>query len=311
MFSCTRTRKHTTMRKIIVTSGQPFTDIDALACAVAYAELLKSEGKEAFAVLPGPLNKSVTKEIKKWRLNYLKKPPKGKAEYVLVDISDPEYFADFVILDNVIEVFDHRVGFRRYWKERLGKKSKIELVGACATLIWEEYKKIGLENKISETSANLLYTAIISNTLNFRASVTSSRDNKAFKEITRYNKLPQNWNEIFFKDQDAETDNNIESAVRNDLKNSKPFIAQLELWDAKKIIEKHKNTIIEIMKTYDPSDWFLTAPSIFEGKNYLLTLDENKKKLLEKAIDAKFEGDIGTTNKLWLRKEIIREFNKQ
>ncbi len=298
------------MNKIIVTSGQPFTDIDALACAIAYAELLRLEGKDAEVVLPGTLNKTVTEKIKKWKLNYSIKPNSENANYVLVDISDPEYFAKFVIPKKIIEIFDHRYGFEDYWKKKLKKNSHIEMVGACATLVWEEFKKRKLSKKISVVSANLLYTAIISNTLNFQASITTSRDHNSFKEISKHRKLPQNWVEIYFKDQDEETDKNIESAIKNDMKNTKPFIAQLELWDSKKIISKHMAKIIEIMQSYDSIDWFLTAPSISEGINYLLTLDDNKKKLLEKTLDAKFDGDIGTTQKLWLRKEILKKFQE-
>ena len=82
--------------KIVVTSGQPFTDIDALACAVAYAELLRLTKKDAVAILPGPLNKTITEKIRKWKLNYSTKPYSKNANYILVDISDPEYFAKFV-----------------------------------------------------------------------------------------------------------------------------------------------------------------------------------------------------------------------
>lgn len=295
------------MKNIIVTTGQPFTDIDALACAVSYSELLKLEGKNAVTVLPGPLNKTITNKIKGWKLKFQTIPDKNDANYILVDISEPEYFADFVKEKDIIEIFDHRYGFENYWKEKLDKNSHIEIVGACATLIWEEYKKRKFSKDISQVSARLLYTAIISNTLNFNASVTTERDKLAFKELKIITLLPENWVETYFKDQDKETDKNIESAIINDLKNTKPYIAQLELWDSKKIIYKHINEIIKIMKRYDPVDWFLTAPSISEGKNYLLTLSKEKKILLEKAINAKFIGDFGTTNKLWLRKEIIRK----
>ena len=72
------------MEKIIVTSGQPFTDIDALACTLAYTELLNLEGKNAFAVLPGPLNKSITEKIKSWNLDFLKKPESKNAKYISV-----------------------------------------------------------------------------------------------------------------------------------------------------------------------------------------------------------------------------------
>ena len=293
------------MSEIIVTSGQPFTDIDALACAIAYNEVLNLEGKRAQTVLPGPLNNSITKKVKEWKLDFRVKPSTNKAEYVLVDVSEPKFFANFVKKERVIEVFDHRVGFEKYWKERLEEKSHIEMVGACATLIWEEFKKRKLSNKISEVSANLLYTAILSNTLNFKASVTSKKDIKAYEELKQFSNLPKNWVETYFTDQDKEVDKDIKNALINDTKDLEPIIGQLELWDSKKVILKHLKEIEEVLLSFGRPDWFLTAPSISEGKNYLFTRNPKMKTLLERSINAKFHGDIGTTNKLWLRKEII------
>lgn len=299
------------MKKIIVTSGQSFTDIDALACAISYTELLKKKGKRVEAVLPGDLNKTITEGVKKWGLNYSTKPSTKYAEFILVDVSDRKYFAKFVKEEKIIEIFDHRLGFEKYWKKKLKKNSHIEMVGACATLIWEEFKKAKKDSEISEISANLISTAIIANTLNFKASVTTSRDKKAFKELSMYTKLPEDWAYLYFRDKDKEIDKNIESAIKNDLKGPRPFIAQLELWDAKKIINKHYKKIIKVMQSFHPTDWFLTAPSLSEGKDYIITFNEDIKKLLQKTIKAKFIGNIGTTDKFWLRKEILQKINQQ
>jgi nanoRNase/pAp phosphatase (c-di-AMP/oligoRNAs hydrolase) len=297
------------MEKIIVTSGHAFTDIDALACAISYSELLRLKGKKAKAILPGPLNKTVTEKIKKWNLDYSCESnldPTDDYFFVLVDISDQGYFAKFVRPEKIIEIFDHRSGSKNLWKKRLKNNSHIELVGACATLIWEEFKKAKKDSEISEISANLISTAIIANTLNFQASVTTSRDRKAFEELSKYTKLPKDWARLYFRDKDKEIDKDIESSIRNDLKGPKPFIAQLELWNAKRVISKHHKKIVKIMQSYDPTDWFLTAPSISESKNYLIAQDKKIKKILQKNINVKFAGDIGTTNKLWLRKEIVQ-----
>ena len=42
-----------------------------------------------------------------------------------------------------------------------------------------------------------------------------------------------------------------------------------------------------------------------EGKNYIYTKSDYLKKLLEKIINANFKENLGTTKKLWLRKEIL------
>jgi nanoRNase/pAp phosphatase (c-di-AMP/oligoRNAs hydrolase) len=290
---------------VIVTTGQPFTDIDALACALAYTQLLTLEGKRAECVLPGPLNKSVTDKIGGWNLKFSKTPSTQQAKYVLVDISEPEFFASFVKISNVIEVYDHRKGFENYWSDRLGRASHIELVGSCATLIWEMFVKQNQSKHISKVNANLLFTAIVSNTLNFKASVTTKRDKKAFSQLKRFIDLPKNWVETYFTDQDKEIDRDISGAIINDTKKISPIIGQLELWDSRKVIFKHLSEIENTLKAFGDSDWFLTSPSISEGINYLFTKSETVKTILKKIIDAKFDRDIGTTKKLWLRKEIF------
>lgn len=301
-----------TSLKIVVTSGYPFTDIDALACAIAYSELLKLKGDNAEAVLPGPLNKSVTNKIKKWKLNFSAAPhPPNTNHYsfILVDISEPEYFAKFVNLKNVIEVYDHRKGFENYWKDKLGKNSHIDMVGACATLIWEEFIKVKFDKNISTVSANLLYTAIASNTLNFKASVTTKRDINAFTELRTHTNLGSNWIKTYFLDQDKETEANVRLAIKNDTKNLEPIIGQLELWDSREIIEKNLDDIERVLLSFKKRDWFLTSPCISEGKNYLFTKVPEMKMILERTINAKFKGDIGTTDKLWLRKEIFAKIS--
>lgn len=296
--------------EIIVTSGQPFTDIDALSCAIAYTELLIGEGKITETVLPGVFNKSITEKIKSWDLKYKTEPSSSSAKYILVDISDPKFFANFVDEKFVIEVFDHRYGFEEYWKRKLNNCSHIEMVGSCATLIWEEFIKRVKPLKVSTTSANLLYTTIASNTLNFRASVTTDRDQKAFSQLKRFADLDNQWITEYFKGQDAEVVKDIEKSIINDTKDLKPIIAQLELWDSKNIIFSNLHKIEKAILCFNKPDWFLTSPSISEGKNYLFTKSQKIKRLLEKTIDAKFDGDIGITKKLWLRKEIYKKMQQ-
>ena len=304
------------MEKIIVTTGQPFTDIDALACALAYTELLQLEGKNVGTVLPGPLNKSVTEKIKKWKLNFSIKPGYKNAKYILVDISDPKFFASFVKEKDVIEVFDHRAGFETYWKEKLSNNAKIEMVGSCATLIWEEYNKRMHSKDISEINANLVYTAIASNTLNFQASVTTKKDKKAFKNISKFTNLPKNWIETYFKDQEKESLENPIEAILKDTKGtgevgSEIVVGQLEFWDSRNFVFNNLKDIEIALTSFGKPKWFLTSPSISEGKNYLFTKNSEIKKLLTETIDAKFDGDIGTTDKLWLRKEILKKIQEK
>jgi inorganic pyrophosphatase/exopolyphosphatase len=301
------------MNKIVVTTGQPFTDIDSLSCAITYTELLKNEKKDALAVLPGKFNKSITKKIKSWNFDYEKDLKNSEYKFVIVDISKKEFFPDFVEEKDIIEIYDHRHGFEDYWKVKLASSAKIEMLGACATLIWEEFEKRSTK-KISTVSANLLYTAIISNTLNFNAKITDKRDREAFEKLSHFIDLSDDCVETYFRDQENAVFENPIKEIVNDSKVVKVpqfrkvvVIGQLELWDSKKFIKTHLSEVKKALESFGKDKWFLTSPSISEGINYIYTENKSIKKLLSKIIDVKFEGNIGKTKNLWLRKEILKK----
>jgi len=300
-------------KPVIITAGEKYNDIDALACAVAYQKLLELKKIPARVIFSGSLNESITDTIKGWDFS-LETVLEGNPEnfkYILVDISEPSHFAKFVILDNVIEVYDHRHGFEDYWKEKLGDKARIELVGACATLIWEEFKKASLEEKIDAVSANLLYTAILSNTLNLQAQVTSPRDRDAVDELLGRIDLPKDWRQVYFNEVSQGIMSDPIGAMTNDTKildinGAQYTITQLELWDSRKFIENNYDTIIKVLNESKVANIFLTSPSISQGFNYLVATNDSLKDKLQSCVDVDWNGNIGKTKKLWLRKEIMR-----
>jgi hypothetical protein len=305
------------MKKIVVTSGDKYTDIDVLACAIAYTKLLKSEGKNAEAVLRGAFNKSITDEIRKLNYDY-KTEFTGADAFVIVDVSHPDYIANFVEEDKIVELYDHHSGFEKYFKKLLGNNSHIELIGAAATLIWEEFKKRGMSKKIKKDHAHLLYAAIVSNTLNLNTQNTNKRDRVAAKELLEIIKLPKNWVDKYFSDQDNIVFSNPYRETINDThyENVPQFkdtiiIGQLELWDSRKFINNHLGEVKKALESFGKDVWFFTTPSISEGINYIYTENDDVKKLLSKIVQAKFEGDIGKTNQLWLRKEILKKMYEE
>lgn len=294
------------MRQLVVTTGKRFTDIDGLACVIAYQEI---PVVRPLAVIYGPLNNSVTNIIRNWPINYLTNLEPGDYEFVVVDVSETEEFPSFVNKEKVIEIYDHHYGFEKFW-QHLGEKAKIEPVGACATLIWEEFKK--RHQPLSPLAANLLYTAIISNTLNFQASVTTERDKQAFEELKQFIDLPKNWVAQYYQDQEVSVYTNPEQAVASDTKiqNIKGFkcaVGQIELWNSGDFIKEHQNEIESTLKNFETEHWFFTSPSISEGRNYIFTKSETIKNLIRSVMGIDFFGThVGVTQKLWLRKEILK-----
>lgn len=294
---------------IVVTAGREFTDIDAFACAVAYAELLGLEGKESVAVLPGQLNSSVPEAVRAWKPDYEVRVPAGNNPAVLVDISEVAWAAEFVRPEDVIEVYDHRHGFQDYWAARPRTRAKIELVGACATLIWEEYQARGRADQISPLSAKLLQTAILSNTLNFKAAVTVERDQAAYRELGALSGLPDDWPARYFKGVEEHISRDVAAAIRHDTKDiTRPgraiVVGQLELWEGAGFLDNHSPVVEGVLSAYGNPSWAMSVLSISEGKNYLYCREPATRELLTRVMGATWEGERGVTSRLWLRKEI-------
>lgn len=302
---------------IVVTTGKGFTDIDGYACVIALNELNKLQNINSQAVILGPFNASVTPTVKNWPAEFSNEDSK-QGKVVIVDTSSSESIKIDWGIDRVEEIFDHHYGYERYWQDRLGSKSHIEPVGACATQIWEEWIKAKKDHLIDEASANLLYTAILSNTLNFNAGVTTQRDIQAYKQLSSHIDLPSDWASHYFSEVESESLTNPYNSLINDTKiitfpniKSEWVFGQLELWDAKKFISQNMQQIETAMKSFGKDNWLFSAPSISEGKNYLVSPSKKIHQILSQSIGANFNDEfVTTTSKLLLRKEIIREIQK-
>ncbi|TXH07155.1 MAG: hypothetical protein E6R05_00725 [Candidatus Moraniibacteriota bacterium] len=303
------------MKDIVVTTGEAFADIDAVACVIAYVELLRLEGQTAEALLPGALNNSVSPSVRAWGLEYYTEPSRSDAEFVVMDVSDPKHIAVAATRGAIVEVFDHHPGFETYWQERIGKRSHIELIGACATLIWEEFEKRGKADDISVLSSRLLAVAILSNTLNFGAVITHERDRRAFETLWKRSDLPDTWIAEYFAEQEAAVANNVVQAIIDDTKIftlsnvSFPFtIGQLELWDGGSFLKREHAVVKSALETFGHQHWIMSVPSLFERRNHFYAEHPEVKELFARGLGLKFEGDYATSDRLWLRKEILKKF---
>jgi inorganic pyrophosphatase/manganese-dependent inorganic pyrophosphatase len=302
------------MKKLIITAGDLWSDIDILACALAYEQLLRLEGKDARAVLSAPLNLTVTKDIRDLGLDFEQEfhYDNNKVEFIVVDISLPQYYAKFVDLNKVVEVFDHHFYDELGdLKARLGNSCHIEKVGACATLIWEEFQKRGFSKQISPLNALLIYTAIISNTLNFKAGVTTDRDIKASEELIKIANPPHDWKQRYYEQieesimKDPIANMQLDTKII-DLKSGSIAITQIELWDSSRFFESNSEILDNFLYSQDTKFAFITSPSINKGVNYLYALNSQSEELLKSIWpELEFKNKITQTKKLYLRKEIL------
>ena len=297
---------------IVVTSGSRFIDIDGLACVLAYEELLKKSNIEVTHYLVDSFTENIPQLVKDFGYTLNTKAPLCNEDmrFVIVDISEPGFIPDFIKPEKIDKIFDHHFGYEKYWQDILGENSHIREIGACATLIYEEWVKAEMLPSISQLSANLLITAIISNSLNFTASVTKEEDKKAYMALMEYGTLSPDWPEVYFS---TVSSNIYANPIRALQKDTKTFviegktinIGQLEVWESSILFKDGYKNIIEHLKE-DKYKGFVTISDISNGFNSIICIDPEVKNLLKRKLGFAFDGNMYTTDLLYLRKELIK-----
>lgn len=296
----------------IITAGSTYLDIDAYACSVALAELLNLKGQKAIAYSNAPCNYSVCESLitESQLIDCL---PEGynldDSEYIIVDVSDPDYIKDTVPLDKIVEIYDHHTGFEAYWNEKIGCKSNIEFIGAAATLIFREWKKDGLVSQMKTSTACLLIAAILDNTLNLTASNTTDEDVLAFNELCTIASIGKEWCASYFEEVQCAVEADLKNAIFNDLKvvNNCMLpqqVAQLCLWDAVHCFTK----LDDIRQWFEhKGPWMLNIIDIKENCSFFICDDRFYQIKMEEVFDVKFKSGIAKTTVPYLRKEIIKK----
>jgi inorganic pyrophosphatase/exopolyphosphatase len=295
----------------IITSGASYLDIDAYACCIAYAELLNQQGVPARAVSSAQPNASVSQSVLGWAAAFDDYPPTLDDEFVLVDVSDFHHFDPLVVLERVVEVIDHHPGFEHYWAQKLGAAADIRPIGAAATQVFQRWQTAGVLPQISMQSAALLATAILDNTLNFTGQMTTPADIEAYADLASRAKLPTDWPRQYFLECQASIESDLAAALAADSKQMKAesnlpcFFAQMTLWDADALLQKHRS-MIERWMAEQGDDWLLNVISIHDRKSCLLAPAEVSQQKLNHLLPLEWQGGLAVREPSILRKELLK-----
>lgn len=295
---------------VIVTAGANYLDIDAYACMVALSELLRLQGGNAVAWSAAAHNYSVCPSmVEDGRI--LRELPEGWEEngrYIIVDVSDPDYLQKTVPLENVVAVYDHHVGFEDYWQSRIGGNTKIEFIGTAATLIYREWKKAGLQDRMTLPTAQLLIAAILDNTLNLTSSNTTDEDRAVFRELCEYAAVGEAWCAAYFSEVQAGVEADLRNALMNDTKTVRDNpvlpskVAQLCVWDAESILHR----IPEIRSWFEGA-WMLNIIDLQNRCSWFVCDDDVYQEKIGRLFGVTFEKGVAKTPVAYLRKEIIKK----
>lgn len=189
-------------------------DLDGVACAVAYAELLSALGTPALPLVSGRPDAEARYVLD--RLGWRAPPvPAETGGLVLVDASDVLGLPARVDPAGVVEVIDHRLHHRAAALFP-NASLQIEPVGAAATLVFERFGAAGL--RPTHTSSVLLLAAIHSNTQQLQGSVTTARDVEAARQLATISEAPSGLIEGQFAARGEEIRDDLERAIRREVK---------------------------------------------------------------------------------------------
>lgn len=287
-------------------------DLDGVAGVVAYAELLQQKGETALPAIIGNPH-----EEAQWIFRHFNIAPPRTIEnahefssIILVDASDLNGLEGKILPPNVVEIIDHR---KVHEAEKFpNAKSQIELVGAAATLIAEKFTNG--EVPISKTSAILLYAAIISNTLDFKADVTTERDRRAAQWLNRTAKLPENFAQTLFASKSDLTGEKLNERIASDfawftLGTKRVGIAQLEVLNAGNVVSERSEEILHVLeelKKLKQLDFiFQNTVDLSTGKGIFVTADPEAQDVLTRLFGLHFSGVTSVREKFILRKQLV------
>lgn len=300
----------------IITAGSSYLDIDAYACAVAMADLLNLQGANAIAYSQAPCNYSVCSSLTE-KSQLLREIPKDFSEqdanYIIVDVSDPVFLKSSVPLDRVVAVYDHHIGFEEYWRKRIGDGVHIEFIGAAATLIYREWKKEDLQNKMSRETAILLIAAILDNTLNLTSANTTEEDRTTFRALCAQAGVGDGFRALYFSEVQNGVEADLKNALFSDIKSVRdnavlpPRMAQLCVWNADSVLER----IDEIRGWFQLQEepFMINIIDLHRHCSYYVCDDDEYQQLLSRYFGVSFVSGIAKASNAYLRKEMIKKTN--
>ena len=304
------------MKPILVTSYVG-PDLDGSACAVAYAEFLNKVGKRAVAGIIGGLHIEAKFAFEKSgaRVPLRLKDTHEFEHIVLVDTSNLTMFEGKLLPKRVIEIIDHRDVHEA--ESFPNAKIQIERVGAAATLIAERFMENGVA--ISKESAMLLYGAIASNTLNFKAIRTTERDKKAFSWLEERAEVDKDFVHKMFLAKSDLGGARLKEALWSDYSwytfgGKTVAIAQLEVIGGHELVENRQDEILSELRSIKRERSahlvFLNIIELEKNGNIFVAEETEMQVLLSELFKVSFFKGIAWHQGLLMRKDIVLTFKR-
>ena len=293
----------------IITTTYKGPDLDGYGCSFAYAEFLRSQGKDAEVHIWGTPHVEVQWLIKTFKLSCAQgSTDDTTADVVLLDASNPDILPSPLKPEQVTEIIDHR---KIHAADQFpNAKVQIELVGAAATLVAGRFKQAGIEP--SKESAMFLYGGILSNTHNF-TGLTTDRDREMAGWLKHMAEAPDDLAHQMFLAKSDLSGSRLRDTLFGDLKTlhlngTSVTIAQLEIIGVDDLLAKRNDeikTILSEIQNHEKAEYtFLNMIDLDTSISKILCLDAKTKDLLKELPDSVWNDLLGTSPTFTLRKQL-------
>lgn len=286
-------------------------DLDGTACMYAYSEFLRKTGRNSNFYIEGKPMQEAEIVCDIFQIDLKPATKIEKEDKVIVTDTNWLSTIPFVNLEKIVEFIDHHkiTESREICKNA---KFQIEMVGAACTLIAERFQKNQVE--ISRESAILLYYGIVSNTINFKAKVTTQRDLEMAKWLKeKCSEISdEKVKDIFIRKSQIRDSlrAEMEAEIVWNFKGKKLIIAQLEYANVEKFVVEHEAKIREILQDVKKENQLnyvlINCVDTLNGYNVILVIDDETEKLIANLLKIKFCGKKAKTKELILRKDIFK-----
>lgn len=290
------------MRPPHLTVPRTTPDLDGLACAIAYAELLLAQSIPARPWIAGSPDPEALFAANALHIALDHTPPPPDCAFILVDSSDLRGMPPSLDPLRVVEVIDHRLHHRA--AELFPNATLcIEPVGAAATLVAERYQARGVLP--SPTAAKLLQAAIMSNTQALRGTITTERDRAAYHALAALAPLDATFIEGQFNARRQSVLLDPAAAIELERKDfdhpDGPYIlSQLEFPDAR----HHVEACLPLVEQLGPRA-MLNLVDVAETVSLLLVPDATFRAWVSRRTGLSFDGPVARSPGILLRKQIV------
>ena len=293
-------------------------DTDGVCSAIAYAYWCKSVKKEdALPIIFGKPDRETLFVLKHLDIGIPSTLDilDDSNRYIVVDTHQKNQLPENFPYGSVEEILDHHPT----GDDNAFPNARIhnEQIGAVATYIAELYQQNN--QHINKQIATLLYSAIISNTLDLNAPTTNDRDISMVDWLLSIVELPQNYVDQMFVARSDISDISTIEILYNDYKEfdfsgSKVGMSQLETTDFPSFINRKDifEAIERIVREKNLDHFVFICADIRYQKGALVVVSPRTKEIISTIIPgAKFHGNIAHFDRILLRKsDVIPQFKE-